>query len=163
MVDQRRVGIDSDPSIIVIDDEVVADLARRVLQFDSARLAEGDCALNLVAELPHPTLVHRELSCPWALKGTVMRVLNERYADGNVDLLDGIKIFEKRGWTLVLPDPDEPVVHLYAEGASDEVSAELGRTLDHFKVPKREKEEALAAFNAHRAEVSAGSKSTAGR
>jgi hemoglobin len=45
----------------------------------------------------------------------------------------------------------------------DEVSAELGRTLDHFKVPKREKEEALAAFNAHKAEVSAGSKSTAGR
>lgn len=45
----------------------------------------------------------------------------------------------------------------------DEVSAELGRTLDHFKVPKREKEEALTAFNAHKAEVSAGSKSTAGR
>jgi hemoglobin len=44
----------------------------------------------------------------------------------------------------------------------DEVSAELGRTLDHFKVPKREKEEALAAFDAQRPDVSAGSKSTAG-
>jgi hemoglobin len=44
----------------------------------------------------------------------------------------------------------------------DEVSAELGRTLDHFKVPKREKEEALAAFNAQKADVSAGSKSKAG-
>ena len=58
-----------------------------------------------------------------------MRVLNERYADGNVDLLDGIKIFEERGWTLVLPDPDEPVLHLYAEGASDEASADLAREL----------------------------------
>ena len=45
----------------------------------------------------------------------------------------------------------------------DEVSAELGRTLDHFEVPKREKEEALAAFDAQRPDVSAGSKSTAGR
>jgi hemoglobin len=45
----------------------------------------------------------------------------------------------------------------------DEVSAELGRTLDHFKVPKREKEEALAAFDAQRPDVSAGSKSTTGR
>jgi hemoglobin len=45
----------------------------------------------------------------------------------------------------------------------DEVSAELGRTLDHFKVPKHEKEEALAAFNAHKAEVATGSMSTAGR
>ena len=45
----------------------------------------------------------------------------------------------------------------------DEVSAELGRTLDHFKVPKREKEEALGAFNGQKADVSAGSKSTPGR
>ncbi len=39
----------------------------------------------------------------------------------------------------------------------DEVSAELGRTLDHFKVPKREKEEVLAAFNGWKGEVTAGS------
>ena len=45
----------------------------------------------------------------------------------------------------------------------DEVSAELGRSLDHFKVPEREKEEALAAFNAQKADVTAGSKSTPGR
>jgi hemoglobin len=45
----------------------------------------------------------------------------------------------------------------------DEVSAELGRTLDYFKVPKREKEETLAAFNAQKPDVSAGSKTKAGR
>jgi hemoglobin len=38
----------------------------------------------------------------------------------------------------------------------DEVAAELGRTLDHFKVPKREKGEVLAAFAAHKGEVTAG-------
>src|SRR6478672_4863892 len=32
----------------------------------------------------------------------------------------------------------------------DEVAAELGRTLDFFKVPKREKTEVLAAFAAHK-------------
>jgi phosphomannomutase len=25
-------------------------------------------------------------------------------------------VFEKRGWAQVLPDPDEPLVHVYAEG-----------------------------------------------
>jgi mannose-1-phosphate guanylyltransferase/phosphomannomutase len=80
---------------------------------------------ELVAELPQPTLVHRELHCPWALKGTVMRVLNERFADANVDLLDGIKIFDERGWMQVLPDPDEPLIHLYAEGGSEGQSAQL--------------------------------------
>ena len=46
-----------------------------------------------------------------------MRVLNERFADANVDLRDGIKIFDERGWVQVLPDADEPLVHLYAEGS----------------------------------------------
>ena len=38
----------------------------------------------------------------------------------------------------------------------DEVAAELGRTLDFFKVPEREKEEVLAAFAAHKGEVIEG-------
>ena len=40
----------------------------------------------------------------------------------------------------------------------DEVAAELGRTLDFFKVPAREKGEVLAAFAAHKAEVTAGAR-----
>jgi len=38
----------------------------------------------------------------------------------------------------------------------DEVAAELGRTLDSFKVPKSEKAEVLSAFAAHKDEVTAG-------
>jgi hemoglobin len=38
----------------------------------------------------------------------------------------------------------------------DEVAAELGRTLDHFKVPQREKDEVLGAFAAHKGEVTEG-------
>ena len=45
-----------------------------------------------------------------------MRVLTERFKDREVDVLDGIKVIDERGWAQVLPDPDEPVVHLYAEG-----------------------------------------------
>ena len=40
----------------------------------------------------------------------------------------------------------------------DEVAAELGRTLDFFKVPAREKGEVLGAFAAHKKEVTAGYK-----
>ncbi len=40
----------------------------------------------------------------------------------------------------------------------DEVAAELGRTLDFAKVPKREKDEVLAAFAAHKGEVTAAAK-----
>ena len=58
-----------------------------------------------------------------------MRVLTERLGDRDVDLRDGIKVFDRRGWAQVLPDPDEPVVHVYAEGADEETSAELEEEL----------------------------------
>jgi len=40
----------------------------------------------------------------------------------------------------------------------DDVAAELGRSLDFAKVPPREKQEVLAAFAAHKGEVTAGYK-----
>jgi mannose-1-phosphate guanylyltransferase/phosphomannomutase len=80
---------------------------------------------ELVEELPVSTLVHRQLPCPWAQKGLVMRVLTERLKDRKLDLLDGIKMHDRRGWAQVLPDPDEPLVHIYAEGSSEQASNEL--------------------------------------
>jgi phosphomannomutase len=47
---------------------------------------------QIAGSLPRQTLIHREVACPWALKGTVMRVLNERFTDADVDLRDGIKV-----------------------------------------------------------------------
>jgi mannose-1-phosphate guanylyltransferase/phosphomannomutase len=80
---------------------------------------------ELVGELPEPTLVHRRIACPWSRKGLVMRVLNERLAGRDLDLTDGIKLLDGRGWSQVLPDPDEPLLHLYAEGETAEITEEL--------------------------------------
>ncbi len=62
---------------------------------------------------------------PWARKGTVMRVLAEEMKDERTDPLDGIKVFFDSGWAQVLPDPAEPLVHVYAEGASEQESRDL--------------------------------------
>jgi mannose-1-phosphate guanylyltransferase/phosphomannomutase len=80
---------------------------------------------ELVAELPASRVVHRQIACPWALKGLVMRVLAERLKDRELDLTDGIKVLDDRGWVELLPDPDEPLVHIYAEGDDEETSKEL--------------------------------------
>jgi mannose-1-phosphate guanylyltransferase/phosphomannomutase len=60
-----------------------------------------------------------------------MRVLTERLRDQRLDLLDGIKVFDKRGWAQVLPDPDEPLIHIYAEGATKEESEALEKEFRH--------------------------------
>ena len=99
---------------------------------------------ELVADLPAPTLVHRQLPCPWALKGVVMRVLTERLRDRRLDLLDGIKVFDEHGWAQVLPDPDEPLIHVYAEGTTKERSKELEEEFRHMVEEIMESESAAA-------------------
>ena len=34
-------------------------------------------------------------------------------------------MLDKRGWAQLLPDPDEPLLHIYAEGDTDADSAQL--------------------------------------
>jgi mannose-1-phosphate guanylyltransferase/phosphomannomutase len=85
---------------------------------------------ELVAGLPELTLVHRRLPCPWGLKGLVMRVLGEQLKGRELDLIDGVKAFDDRGWAQALPDPVEPLIHVYAEGdtvdESNRLADELG-------------------------------------
>jgi phosphomannomutase len=87
---------------------------------------------ELVAELPRPTLVHHALPCPWSRKGLVMRLLNEHLAPRRLDLSDGVKAYDERGWVQVVPDEDEPLVQLYAEGETDELTAELAEEITVF-------------------------------
>jgi mannose-1-phosphate guanylyltransferase/phosphomannomutase len=48
-----------------------------------------------------------------------MRLLTERLKGRETDHMDGIKLIEKDGWSMVLADPDEPVLHVYAEGDTE--------------------------------------------
>ncbi len=106
--------------------------------------AAGDSLSEVVDGLPDLTLVHTQVPCPWALKGLVMRVLTERMKERETDVLDGIKVFDDRGWVQALPDPDEPVLHLYAEGETREDSEELETELRELVEGIMQGEEATA-------------------
>jgi mannose-1-phosphate guanylyltransferase/phosphomannomutase len=54
-----------------------------------------------------------------------MRLMIEAVRDKDVDHADGIKVWEDEGWAQVLPDPDHPVFHVYAEGRTREESEQL--------------------------------------
>ena len=70
----------------------------------------------------------RRCGCPWSLKGTVMRTVTEELQRGDghdLSLLDGIKVFYKGGWAQILPDADEALFHIYAEGVDSDASERL--------------------------------------
>jgi mannose-1-phosphate guanylyltransferase/phosphomannomutase len=76
---------------------------------------------EVIASLPPFYVAKRKVPCPWEAKGTVMRLLNEQYRDHDKELIDGIKvILNDEEWTLILPDPDQPIFHVYAEANSAE-------------------------------------------
>ena len=92
--------------------------------------------------------------------------LKEWHTEKYKERLPGLK-FNRTLWvcavsggpyTYTAKDLDEAHFGLHiAPDVFDEVSAELGQTLDFFKVPMREKEEVLAAFNAQKIDVTADS------
>jgi mannose-1-phosphate guanylyltransferase/phosphomannomutase len=73
---------------------------------------------ELVASMPPVRIAHQSVHTPWDQKGMLMRTLVERSQGRDLVLVDGVKVLEDDGWALVLPDPEEPVTHVWAEAPS---------------------------------------------
>ncbi len=82
---------------------------------------EGRPLSELVRQIPEFYMRQEAVNCPWESKGRVMRRLIEDGAQqGRLELIDGVKVYHQTGWTLVLPDSEEPVFRIYSEGSSPE-------------------------------------------
>ena len=90
-------------------------------------VADGRAVSDLVDELPQTSLTHASIACPWGAKGALMRLLADELKDEDLSLGDGIRVSNAASWAQVIPDPDEAVVHLYAEATSDDDVATLER------------------------------------
>jgi mannose-1-phosphate guanylyltransferase / phosphomannomutase len=83
---------------------------------------------EVVRALPEAHIAHESVPTPWELKGQVMRGLMEQAKDREVELVDGVKIRDSGGWALALPDTDDPVTNVWAEGPNAaEASARASR------------------------------------
>ncbi|MFZ5626251.1 MAG: sugar phosphate nucleotidyltransferase [Bacillota bacterium] len=93
------------------------------------RQAEEQGLERLLQELPDFNWIAKSTACPWEAKGLVMRRLMEELQDRELELLDGIKLWDNGAWALVLPDSEEPVCRIYAEGPDMEIAESLTEQL----------------------------------
>ncbi|MBP1993576.1 sugar phosphate nucleotidyltransferase [Paenibacillus eucommiae] len=103
----------------LMDTLFAASLVIRHLQRTRLELSE------LLALLPDFHVHSERVDCPWDFKGKVMRSLVEQTGKSQIELLDGIKIYEDKGWVLLLPDDDHPEFNIIAQAASGEEAQAL--------------------------------------
>ncbi|OGB89159.1 hypothetical protein A2625_02430 [candidate division WOR-1 bacterium RIFCSPHIGHO2_01_FULL_53_15] len=89
-------------------------------------LAKENVKLSEVAaQVPRIYMASKEVSCASEQKGKVLRSIVDSVADEEVDLTDGVKVFHGNDWALILPDPQRPIIHLYAEADSEKQAQKL--------------------------------------
>ncbi len=89
-------------------------------------LQEKDTNISSVLEqIPQMYSTHKEVYCPFSRKGAVMRQLVDSLKKEKIELLDGIKVCCSKGWTLILPDGEEPVFRVMSEAGNIEDAQEL--------------------------------------
>jgi len=78
----------------------------------------GESLAQVAARVPDLPIMRTEVETPFEQKGLVMRTLMEQLAeeDSELVLIDGIKVLSPTGWVLIVPDPEEPTTHVWAEG-----------------------------------------------
>jgi mannose-1-phosphate guanylyltransferase/phosphomannomutase len=95
------------------------DAAASLVKLLELLAASGSRLSTVVEALPRTHMAHETVVTPWEQKGTVMRSLVEMSKDREVQLIDGIKVHHGDAWALALPDPEEPVTHIWSEGPTD--------------------------------------------
>jgi mannose-1-phosphate guanylyltransferase / phosphomannomutase len=121
----------------------------RLLQY----LGTVEMRLSEVIALVPPYFVSSaEAPCPWDAKGRVMRGLHEKATQetaasgrdedgGAAEQIEGVRFGRNGEWAVVLPDPDKPIFHVYAESESSKAAKDLaGR---YVELVKRLEEDAV--------------------
>ncbi len=95
------------------------DAAATLVELVSMLSLTGQTLSKIVDDLPPVNIAHETVMTPWEQKGMIMRTLVEQLDGHDLVLIDGVKVPADDGWALVLPDPDDPVTHVWAEGPSE--------------------------------------------
>jgi mannose-1-phosphate guanylyltransferase/phosphomannomutase len=101
------------------------DAAAALVRVVSLLEASSTSLAEIVDATPAMPIVEGDVPTPMEQKGLIMRTLMEQLTDEGAELVlvDGIKVVSEQGWALVVPDPTDPVTHVWAEG-SDPVASE---------------------------------------
>lgn len=88
---------------------------------------EGIMLSDLTNEIPEIYMVEKEVECEEKSKGKVIRYITDtaRKQSGKIELDEGVKIINDKGWVLIVPHSQKPVCKVISEGINEEYANEL--------------------------------------
>ncbi|OQB14180.1 MAG: D-glycero-alpha-D-manno-heptose 1-phosphate guanylyltransferase [Firmicutes bacterium ADurb.Bin193] len=89
--------------------------------------AEGVMLSDLTSEIPEIHIVEKEVLCETGKKGSVIRSIATKYGKNGekIELEEGVKIINDKGWVLVIPHGEKPICRVISEGKNEEFANEL--------------------------------------
>ncbi|MDA8026070.1 MAG: sugar phosphate nucleotidyltransferase [Actinomycetota bacterium] len=106
-----------------------------LVQLLSLLAVTGHSLSHVASEVDQVRVVSDSIVTPWESKGMVMRILLDGLGDRHTILLDGIYVEQDDTWYLVVPDPVEPVTHIFVEGKNEmEALAILNRLRERISI-----------------------------
>ncbi len=122
------LAADSNGSFILPELHPVVDGMFATVSLLESLMLQHTTLDQAIAQVPSFHVAQAQVECPWEMKGTVMRRLNEQYKDRLSKQIDGCRIeLGKDIWVLVLPDADRPLFHIHAEAGSASEARELAQ------------------------------------
>lgn len=113
-----------EPEVVALS-QMVQDPIRSLLE-NWAALRRGQSFHEHLLMLPRCCLIAREVSCPKAYKGTLLRLLHEdKQANEVKDLRGGIQLLREKGRTLISPDSALSSVRIFTEADDMEAAEEI--------------------------------------
>jgi len=80
---------------------------------------------KVINNLPQFYVYRDVLSCPWELKGKILRSLLESSGGNSFDTIEGARFKHSKGQILILPDSEKPLVNIITESNLLEVAQEI--------------------------------------
>jgi len=110
--------------------DVWGDAYAQLLYICDYLAIQGRGLAGLIEQLPLGHRLEKNISCPWEVKGQVVRKLLEAYPSNLVDTTDGVKVLHPDGWALAIPNLTHPEYRILAEGANQEIARSLTGELE---------------------------------
>jgi mannose-1-phosphate guanylyltransferase / phosphomannomutase len=120
------MAADGNGSFIWPDFQPVIDGMMTVARLLEFLAKQKKTLAEVISAVPEYHVAEGQVNCPWEIKGTVMRLLNQQYKERLGQQIDGIHILlGESQWVLILPDPDSPVFHIYCQAPTQPAAQDL--------------------------------------